>query len=48
MGLLNKLNQEKEFFKNLALVKSIIDKCKINENEIDVNKVIFLLEKNRS
>ena len=46
MGLLNKLNQEKEFFKNLALVKSIIDKCKINENEIDVNKVIFLLEKN--
>lgn len=46
MGLLNKLNQEKEFFKNLALVKSIIDKCKINENEIDVNKVIILLEKN--
>jgi len=46
MGLLNKLNQEKEFFKNLALVKSIIDKCKINENEIDVNKVLILLEKN--
>ena len=46
MSLLNKLKEEKEFVKNLAIVKSIIDKCKINENEIDVNKVIFLLEKN--
>ena len=46
MGLLNKLKEEKEFVKNLGIVKSIIDKCKINENEIDVNKVMFLLEKN--
>lgn len=46
MGLLNKLKEEKEFIKNLAIAKSIIDKCKISENEIDVNKVITLLEKN--
>lgn len=46
MSLLNKLKEEKEFVKNLAIAKSIIDECKINENEIDVNKVIFLLEKN--
>jgi len=46
MSLLNKLKEEKEFLKNLAIAKSIIDKCKINENEIDVNKVILLLEEN--
>lgn len=46
MSLLNKLKEEKEFIKNLGIAKSIIDKCKINENEIDVNKVIILLEQN--
>ena len=46
MSILKRLKEEKELIKNLGIVKNIIEKCKINENEIDVNKAITMLDEN--